>query len=170
MNKSQRTSLTLGTILIVFGALFIAGNFVPALNAILQQANTWPMIIEAVALGLLVLGLIIGVPDMAVPAVIVGGIGAILWYQNATGDWASWAYMWTMIPGLSGLGMLLAKILGGKERYNVWHALNTIGTSLVLFVIFASFFGGFKFLGDYWPLALIAAGILLGLRTIIRNR
>lgn len=170
MNKTQRTSLTLGTVLVIVGGIFVAANFIPSVNAFLAQANTWPLIIEAVAVGLLLLGLIIGVPDMAVPAVIVGGIGAILWWQNSTDNWGSWAYMWALIPGFSGLGMLLAKMLGGKERYNAWHALNTIGTSLVLFVIFGSFFGGFKFMGPYWPIALIVVGVLLGLRTFIRNR
>jgi hypothetical protein len=170
MNKNQRTTLSLGVILVVLGGLFIAANFYQPLQVFLQQANSWPMIIECVAIGLLLLGLLIGVPDMAVPAVIVGGIGAILWWQNATGHWETWSYMWALIPGFSGLGMLLAKVLGGRERYNLWHALNTIGTSLILFVIFGSFFGGFKFMGPYWPVLLIAAGVLIGLRTFIRNR
>jgi hypothetical protein len=170
MNKSQRTSLVLGAVLVIAGGIFIAANFIPAFNTYLQQANSWPMIIESVAIGLLVLGLLIGVPDLAVPAVIVAGIGGILWWQNVTGRWETWSYLWTLIPGFSGLGMLLAKVLGGHERYNVWHALNTIGTSLVLFVIFGAFFGGFKFMGPYWPAALIAAGLLMGLRTFIRNR
>ena len=170
MDKNKRTSLTLGALLVVMGSLFIAANFIPSFKVLLEQANTWPFIIEAVAVGLLVLGLIIGVPDMAIPAVIVGGIGAILWWQNLTGRWETWAYMWALIPGFSGLGMLLAKVWGGKERYNAWDALNTIGTSIVLFVIFGSFFGGFTFMGPYWPVALIVVGVLLGLRTFIRNK
>ena len=68
MNKSQRSSLTLGVILVVLGGIFVAANLVPSLRVLLDQANTWPMIIEAVAVGLLLLGLVIGVPDMAVPA------------------------------------------------------------------------------------------------------
>lgn len=170
MNKSQRASLTVGVILVVLGAVFIAANMVPSFRALLDQANTWPMIIEVVAAGLLILGLMIGVPDMAVPAVIVAGIGGILWWQNATGNWGSWAYMWALIPGFSGVGMLLAKVLGGNERYNAVSALSTIGTSLVLFVVFGSFFGGFSWMGPYWPLMLVAAGLLIGLRTVIRNR
>jgi hypothetical protein len=169
MNKSQRSSLTLGVILVVLGAIFIAANMVPSLRVLLDQANTWPMIIEAVAIGLLLLGLVIGVPDMAVPAVIVGGIGGILWWQNATGNWSSWAYMWALIPGFSGVGMLLAKVLGGNERYNAASALSTIGTSLVLFVVFGAFFGGFSWMGPYWPLLLIAAGLLIGIRSFIRR-
>lgn len=79
MNKSQRTSLTVGIILVVLGAIFIAANLIPSFRVLLNQANTWPMIIELVAAGLLVLGLMLGVPDMAVPATIVAGIGGILW-------------------------------------------------------------------------------------------
>jgi len=170
MNKSQRSSLTLGVILVVLGGIFVAANLVPSLRVLLDQANTWPMIIEAVAVGLLLLGLVIGVPDMAVPAVIVGGIGGILWWQNATGNWTSWAYMWALIPGFSGVGMLLAKVLGGNERYNAGSALSTIGTSLVLFVVFGAFFGGFSWMGPYWPLLLIAAGLLIGIRSFIRRQ
>ncbi len=169
MNKSQRASLTVGVILVVLGAVFIAANLVPSFQAILNQANTWPMIIEIVAAGLLVLGLMIGVPDMAVPATIVGGIGGILWWQNATGNWATWAYMWALIPGFVGVGMLLAKLLGGRERYSVSSALSTIGSSLVMFVIFGAFFGGFSWMGPYWPLMLVLAGVLIGVNTLVKK-
>lgn len=169
MDKHQRSNLTLGVILVVVGGIFIAANLVPSFKAILDQANTWPIIIEAVALGLLLLGLVIGAPDMAIPAVIVGGIGGILWWQNATGNWASWAYMWALIPGFSGLGILLAKLLGGQKGHSMSGALSTIGTSLLLFVIFGAFFGGFSWMGPYWPLLLIAAGVLIALRSFIRK-
>jgi hypothetical protein len=46
--------------------------------------------------------------------------------------------------------------------------LDTIGTSLILFVVFGAFFGAFKNLGPYWPLLLVAAGILIALRTLIK--
>jgi uncharacterized integral membrane protein len=170
MNKNQRSSLTLGAILVILGAFFIASNLIPAFHVFLDQANAWPLIIEAVALGFLLLGLVLGVPDMAVPAVIIGGIGGILWWQSLTLNWWTWSFMWALIPGFAGLGMLLAKVLGGNERYNLWHALNTIGSSLIIFVIFGAFFGGFKFMGPYWPVVLIAAGLLMGARTFIRNR
>ena len=64
---------------------------------------SWPLIVVAVGAGLLVLGLLVGAPEMAIPAVIVGGIGGILYYQNLSGNWASWSYLWTLIPGFSGL-------------------------------------------------------------------
>jgi hypothetical protein len=169
MDKSQRSNLTLGVILVVVGGIFIAANLVPSFKGLLEQANAWPLIIEAVALGLLVLGLMIHVPEMAIPASIVGGIGGILWWQNATGDWASWSYMWALIPGFVGVGMLLAKALGSKSQESIGNALNTIGTSLVLFVVFGAFFGGFSWMGPYWPVLLIAAGVLIAFRSIFRR-
>jgi hypothetical protein len=66
--------------------------------------------------------------------------------------------------------MLFAKALGGNERYNAGSALSTIGTSLVLFVVFGAFFGGFSWMGPYWPLLLIAAGLLIGIRSFIRRK
>lgn len=170
MNKSQRTSLSVGIILVVLGAFFIAANFIPSFRTLLNQFNTWPMITELVAACLFLLALMLGVPDMAVPATIVAGIGGILWWQNNTGNWASWSYMWALIPGFVGVGMLLAKILGGRDRYSVSSALRTIGSSLVMFVIFAAFFGGFSWMGAYWPLMLIVAGVLIGLNTLVKKR
>jgi len=38
-----------------------------------------------------------------------------------------------------------------------------------MFVIFGAFFGAFKMLGDYWPLLLVAAGVLLALRSLIKR-
>jgi hypothetical protein len=170
MNRSQRSSLAIGVILILVGIFFILANVVPQFQNWLEISYSWPLIILAVAAGLLILGLIVGAPDLAVPAVIVGGIGGILYYQNATGDWGSWSYMWALIPGFSGVGMILAHLLGARDRYSIGSAFDTIGTSLVLFVIFGAFFGAFKAFGDYWPLLLVGAGVLIGLRTLIRPR
>ncbi|MCX6055871.1 MAG: hypothetical protein NTZ74_13350 [Chloroflexi bacterium] len=168
MKGSQRSSLTIGIILVLVGSFFILTNLVPELKLLLNFEYSWPMILFAVAVGLLILGLIVGAPGMAIPATIVGGIGGILYYQNFTGNWESWSYLWTLIPGFSGLGMILAFALGARKKVSIPSALDTIGTSLVLFVIFGAFFGAFKVLGPYWPLLLVAAGVLIGLRTLLK--
>jgi hypothetical protein len=170
MNRTQRSSLAIGVILVLVGVYFMLANIVPQFNQWLNITYSWPTIILAVAAGLLILGLIVGAPDMAVPAMIVGGIGGILYYQNVTGNWGSWAYMWALIPGFSGLGMILAHVLGARDRYSIGSALDTIGTSLVLFIIFGALLGAFKAFGSYWPLLLVAAGLLIGLRTLLRPR
>ena len=169
MDRTKRSTLAIGILLVLVGAYFIVANLVPAFQSWMNITMSWPLIIIAVGAGLLVLGLLVGAPEMAIPAVIVGGIGGILYYQNLSGNWGSWSYMWTLIPGLSGLGMLLGKLLGARGEHTVRSSLDTIGTSLVMFVIFGAFFGAFKMLGDYWPLLLVAAGVLLGIRSLIRK-
>lgn len=169
MDRTKRSTLAIGILLVLIGAYFIVANLIPAFQDWVNVTMSWPLIIIAVGAGLLVLGLLVGAPEMAIPAVIVGGIGGILYYQNLSGNWSSWSYMWTLIPGLSGLGMLLGKLLGARGEHTVRSALDTIGTSLVMFVIFGAFFGAFKMLGDYWPLLLVAAGLLLGIRSLIRK-
>lgn len=170
MNQSRRTTLGLGILLVLVGIYFVLVNTVPSFSQLININYSWPVILFLVAAGLLVLGLVVGAPDMAVPAFIVGGIGGILYYQNMSGDWGSWSYLWTLIPGFSGLGMLTAWLLGAREKYSINTAIDTIGTSLVLLVIFGAIFGAFKGFGPYWPLLLVAAGVLIAARTLIRQR
>ena len=42
---------------------------------------------------------------LAVPGAIVTGTGAILFYQNFTGHWESWAYAWALYPVFLGLAL-----------------------------------------------------------------
>jgi len=169
MDRTKRSTLAIGILLVLVGAYFIVANLVPAFQSWMNITMSWPLIIIAVGAGLLVLGLLVGAPEMAIPAVIVGGIGGILYYQNLSGNWGSWSYMWTLIPGFAGIGTLLAWLLGSRDKHSVRSALDTIGGSLVLFVIFGAFFGAFKSMGTYWPVLLIAAGVLLALRGLIRG-
>lgn len=169
MKENRKTTLGLGILLVLVGIYFVLVNTVPSFRELVNITFTWPIILFLVAAGLLVIGLLVGSPHMAVPAAIVGGIGGILYYQNMSGNWGSWSYLWTLIPGFSGVGMLVAWLLGARTRYKVNSALETIGTSLVLFVIFGAFFGAFKSMGPYWPLLLVAAGVLIAMRTLIKG-
>ena len=106
---------------------------------------------------------------MAVPACIVAGIGTLLYYQNATGNWASWGYLWTLIPGFVGIGSLLAGVLGEDFKRSIRSGLNLLLISLVLFLIFTTLLGGWTILGPYSAYAPIAALLLLGLWLIARG-
>jgi hypothetical protein len=94
----------------------------------------------------------------------------LLYWQNATGNWESWAYVWTLIPGFVGLGTVLAGLLGGESRQEVRGGLWLILISLVLFAAFGSFFGALGLVGPYWPLLLIALGVLIFVRSLFRFR
>ena len=160
MDRTRRSGIASGLVLILLGTFFLVTQYVPALDDWLAEAG-WPVAIIAAGVGLLVIALLAGVPGMAVPACIVGGIGALLYYQNATGDWESWAYAWALIPGFVGVGVVLTGLL---ERRKVAAAITGGGTliliSLIMFAIFGSFLGGPVSLGKYWPVLLIVLGLL----------
>jgi len=153
-------------VLILLGAWFLAAQFVPGW----QDWFEWPLSIVGVGVLLLVIGLVTGVPDLAVPACIVGGIGALLYWQNTTGNWESWSYAWALIPGFVGVGIVLSGLLGGGFRQGVREGSPLILISLILFAVFGSLFGALKPLGDYWPVLLIVLGLLVLVQGLFRRR
>ena len=170
MDRHMRRNLVVGVVLVLLGVWFLAVQFVPGLGSWINIEWSWPLLIMAVGAFLLLFGLLVGAPGMAVPAVIVAGIGGILYYQNATGDWTSWSYLWTLIPGFVGVGVILAGLLGGDFRSSLTEGGGLIIISLILFFIFASIMGGWNLLGDYWPVLLILLGVWLLIRQLFRSR
>ena len=108
---------------------------------------------------LFALGATMGEPGLAVPATIVSGIGGILAYQFYTNDWASWSYIWSLIPGFVGLGIILMSLLGGDASIKDGSTLLMI--SFILLAVFGSFFGALGMAGKYWPVLLILLGAFL---------
>ena len=166
MRKSQRSNLASGLALILIGAVFLVVQFVPGLHIWLS----WPLIIVGVGVLLLVIGLLTGVPGMAIPACVIGGIGGLLYWQNATENWESWAYAWALIPGFAGVGGILSGLLSGTPRRSLGAGAWLILISLILFAIFGSFFGAIGVLGTYWPVLIIALGVLSLIRPLLRRR
>ncbi len=160
MNRQGRTQLALGILLILLGGWFLADRSLPAFHAIVARFAEWPISLIGIGALLFLLGLILGAPGMSIPAAIVAGIGGIFYYQQMYNDYQSWSYMWTLIPGFVGVGSILAGLLGDNTPNSLRHGLNLMVVSAVLFLIFSSFLGGWKLLGNYGPALLL---ILLGL-------
>ena len=168
--RQNRTNLFLGVLLILIGAWLVISRQVPAVQHWLGKNFAWPMWTIGAGLLVLLIGLFTGAPGMAVPASIIAGIGGILYYQNATGNYASWSYMWTLIPGFVGVGTILAGLLGENTRHNLGRGLNLIVISAVLFLVFATFFGGLSILGNYGAaVALILLGVYVLIRGFVRG-
>lgn len=168
MKRQNRSTLAVGLIMILIGAWLLAVRLIPGLSTLVDDWISWPWIIIGVGLLILVVGLLVGVPGMAVPAMVVSGVGAILYWQNATGRWETWAYVWTLIPGFAGVGTLLTGLLGENPRQSFRAGINMILGSLVGFVIFASFLGGWNLLGPYWPVLIILLGLWLLFSSLLR--
>ncbi|HLA06643.1 MAG TPA: hypothetical protein VJ022_04310, partial [Anaerolineales bacterium] len=59
---------------------------------------------------------------------------------------------------------------GENTRRNLGHGLRLVGTSAVLFLVFATFFGEFNFLGEYGAaIILILLGVFILARGIWRS-
>ena len=167
MDKRKRTSIFGGVILILIGGLLFAAQIMPDLIPDFWRVFSWPWIIVGVGLFLLVLGAFFGEPGMAVPATIVSGIGGILAYQFYSNDWASWSYIWALIPGFVGLGIILMSLLGGEASLEDGGRLLLI--SFILLAVFGSFFGAIGMAGKYWPVLLILLGAFLLGRTLFKK-
>ena len=158
MDQERRGNLAIGTLLLLVGAWFLTLQFFPAFARTVRLDYAWPVWIIGGGAAFFLIAALTRTPGFAIPAAIIAGIGGILYYQNATGDWASWAYAWTLFPGFVGVGTFLMHMMEGKFRMAIGEGMGLIFISAVLFAIFSSFLGGPAFLGDYWPVLLILAG------------
>ncbi len=174
-NKVAPPSLIIGLLLIAVGLLLILGR----LLGIRLGAYLWPLFILVPGAAVLFIGLLTRGP-VAQPLVIVGSIvsavGSLLFYQNATGHWQSWAYAWALVaPTSIGVGLLIyGAIHGRRELVKSGTDLATIG--LALFAGFAAFFelvigiSGFGLGNLLWPILLIGVGVLFLVRALVQRR
>ena len=168
MDPKRRTSIVGGAVLILVGAVLFAAQVLPDFMPDFWEIISWPWIIIGIGLFLFALGAALGEPGMAVPATILSGIGGILAYQWFTGDWQSWSYIWTLIPGFVGVGIMLMSLLGGDASLKDGGTLVFI--SFIMLAIFGSFFGAVGMAGKYWPALLILLGVVLMVRTFFDKK
>lgn len=155
----KQSSLIVGIILILVGVLFLFVQFFPGLADSLDIGQQWPLIVVTVG-ALLLISAFFGTPALAIPGSIVTGIGGILYVQNLTNSWASWSYVWALIPGFVGIGLLIAGTLGHERRTSWREGSRLVLISAVLFTVFGAFFSGLGgFIGRYWPILLIGVGL-----------
>ena len=172
MSRERRSDLVFGIILLLIGGWLLAAQFnlLPGLDRIMNVQYQWPFIVIGVGVFLFLLGLLLHAPGMSVAACIVGGIGAILYWTNATGNWGDWSYLWTLIPGFVGAGVIVSMLLGGRERGGFREGLRLILISAILFVVFGLFFSGQSYFIRYWPVLIILIGILIIIPNVFRRK
>ena len=167
----EKSGIIWGLLLVLLGAFLLVSRINPDLVPFFE----WPFTIIAVGAFLILAAILTRSGGLAVPGCIVGGIGGILYYQNLTFDWASWSYMWTLIPGFVGAGMLLSGLIDRSGPRFDSSGLVLMAISAMGFLIFGSAFG-FRFfgidfsVGNIWPLFLIGAGVLVLISAIFQKR
>jgi len=165
-NKRISGSLVVGIILIVLGLLSLIGQIFRGFPFL---SYLWPFIIIGFG-GLFFVGMLAGGKSMAglaIPGAIISGLGLMMFIQNLTGYWQSWAYSWTIILVLVGLGIFIMGLYTeDMQRRQAGLRVMKVGT--ILFIIFGGFFelilNAFRPYGiqQYlFPVLLVALGIYL---------
>lgn len=165
----RKGNVGLAVVLIAVGVWFLLIELVPSVKAFAYNQDFWPIPIIAIGGLLALVALATWTPPLLVPAAIVGGIGGLLYYQNLTGDWASWAYAWALIPCFVGLGILLAGLLERNLNTMAGGAW-TLFSGLMMFAIFGAFLGGSWAVFRFWPALLILAGFAFIARGLVKRR
>jgi hypothetical protein len=161
--------------------LVLAGIAVIALRQVgvdvLEEVGRagWPFFVIVPGLVLLAMALVPAPPNgvgFAIAGSIVTTVGLILFYQQSTGHWDSWAYAWALIPGAAGLSMATYGVVSGHREF-VRNGLWLGGVAAALFAagfwFFESIFDSGRVpvdLATWWPAILIAAGLLVTLSAV----
>ena len=172
---SGASGLAVGIVLVVVGVFFL----IMRLFEIDLSSYGWPLYVIIPGVTLLIVGFVSLGTGALVPGGIVTVTGLVLAAQNASGDWASWAYAWTLVvPGGAGLGLFLQGLRVHDAR-QTRIGRNMMFWALLLFMIgFVVFESIFNISGQDFgvvsraalPVLLIIIGVTLLLRSMQRGR
>jgi hypothetical protein len=137
-NKRISGSLVGGIILIVLGLLSLFGQIFRGFPFL---SYLWPFIIIGFG-GLFFVGMLTGgrsMAGLAIPGAIISGLGLVMFIQNLTGYWESWAYSWTVILVLVGLGIFIMGLYT-EDIHHRQAGIRLMKVGAILFIIFGGFF------------------------------
>ena len=164
--EENRHGIIWGILLILLGSFFLVVRMYPNFFG----PDFWPFIIIGLGGVFLISALLTRSGGLAIPGCILGGIGGILYYQVISNNWASWSYMWTLIPGFVGVGIILAGLLSrGKPHFDS-SGLILMTISAMGFFIFGGAFELKLNMGTYWPLFLIGVGLITLVSALFHKR
>lgn len=151
-------------VLVFFGQLTGFGGMISTL---------WPLFVVVPGLAFLYFAYTgdKNVAGLAVPGTVITGTGLILFYQNITGHWESWAYVWTLYPLFVGLALrFMAQRTGDEGTQKASSILMRIGA--IGFIIGAVFFELmiFEHGGIFGNLALPVVLIAIGGFMLMSNK
>jgi len=169
------SGIALGIVFVVVGLFFLATQ----LAGIDLGAFGWPLFIIIPGLTLLIVGFVSLGTGAAIPGGIVTMVGLVLAYQNATGNWASWVYVWPLVaPGGVGVG-LFVQGLRDRNQGLLRQGRNLIFIAALIFMVGFVFFESILHMSgtDYGlfgkaaaPALLVVIGIALLVWSVQRSR
>jgi hypothetical protein len=174
----RRGGVILGIVLIALGGLFLVDRVV----GLDFGMYAWPGYV--ILPGFLLFAAAMATSDvragtgLATASGIVVMVGLVLFVQNVTGLWATWAYAWALVgPGGTGVGLTAYGVLR-REPDLAMAGARTLGVGLGLFAGFGLFFEGviglsgepFLLDSQLGPVVLVVAGLALVVLSLVRRR
>ncbi len=162
MESTGRSAAAIG--LIGLGVLFLLAQYI----GFSFLGTLWPLFVMLPGLAFLYFAYTGDQrhAGLAIPGAMITGTGAILFYQNLTGHWTSWAYIWALYPVFLGFAFVFMGRRTG-DRHQIMLGDNFVKWGLFGFVVLWAFFellifgGNSPLISTIVPLALIAAGIYI---------
>ncbi len=176
-NQNSRAPLAnVGIVLVVLGIVLLVLQHVHLDISWLPREwsdFSWQMRIIAGGLIVFIVGLVL--PDSTGEGLsglgfVMAAVGALLWYQESTGIWSSWAYAWALVfPAAGGL----AGIIHGTVHANWRHVRDSFGSlvfGLVTFLVLGFVFERWLGVGGFGLdriASWIPGAVLLGLGVLV---
>lgn len=148
---------TIGLVLILFGIIFLLTNL-----GTLDLSYMWPSIPLLVGVGL-ILGYLNSRKDygLLMPGSILVIISLLFFYCNAAG-WRQMEYLWPIFILAPSCGFFLMYFCGVREKGLLVPAFILLAIGLIFLMINT-------YLGVFWPILLIIAGLVLIAINLIRK-
>jgi FtsH-binding integral membrane protein len=183
MKTNENTGrLILGAVLVLLGIFFMFGQVLSQVFDIRIGHYTWPFIILLPGVVLYLLAFITsgeGSKALAIIGSIITAVGGLLFFQNVTNAYATWAYAWAFVfPTSAGLGLALLGLLRRQDEL-VRSGWGLAKVGLIILAVGFAFFelligvSGFRFFGlraFCFPAFLIFAGVLFIFYNLLPGR
>lgn len=159
--RTPKSNRTIGLGLMGLGLFFLIGTILGGVMDLM-----WPIFVLGPGLLLFYLVRAFGnkAAWLSVPATMISTVGLLLFYQNLTGHWESWAYAWSLImPTALGIGVSIYGDLKKNDK-TIERGEKLAKFGLGIFAVGAVFFELLLNLGGFAiPLAVlfVIAGIYL---------
>lgn len=174
-SETRRRGLVGGVVLVAVGLLVLITRQA-GLDLGAGLENAWPLFIIVPGLGLLAAAFVPEPPEglgFAVAGSVVTTVGGILLYQQASGTWESWAYIWALIPMAAGIGTAVYGFLTGF-RDIAGNGVRLAAIAVVLFVVGSWYFNAVFETGTgpldietWWPVVVVVVGAFIVGRALL---
>lgn len=170
MDNKNPSHVSIGIAMLLVGILLLSFQLVPDLHQWIAPFASWPVIIATFGLFLILYGFISRKPDSISGGCFFIGLGGIFTWQVYSQDWASWAYMWTLFPAFAGAGTILSSFIQAEPQRALLNGMREILISAVMFFLFSTLLGGKNWIGPFWPVLIILAGLIMLTKPLFSRR